>query len=249
MTGDVSYPLVLGVYSLRKVSEIGSGITTTDHENITYWYVRQTGEERFEVQPLATSGLPSGMVKPMASKDFIKAYTPEPFYYSKNPVPVVDSLAAKLLEVGQTHSLASLSEVERSALNALMVEKIVIPGPGKPGQDDALHALMTRIGRVIGILLCRDPKVRFEHRTRFNSCGVSLRKDGHLDQSLGYFSKALEIDGRDENVYFNIARVYFDMGELGECSKALEQALGLNPEFKEADKFARYVAKLGATSA
>jgi tetratricopeptide (TPR) repeat protein len=249
MAGDASYPQVLGVYSLRKTSEIGSGTTMTDHENITYWYVRQTGEERFEVQPLATSGLPSGMVKSMYAKDFIQAYTPEPFYYSRTPVPVMESLAAKLLEGDESAAVASLEEAERTALSALMVEKIVFPGQGKPGRDEILKSLMERVRKVLGILLCRDPEVRFEHRARFNSCGVSLRKDGHLDQSLGYFSKALEIDGRDENIHFNMARVYFDKGELGECAKALELALGLNPEFKEAGRFARYIAKLGASPA
>jgi len=72
---------------------------------------------------------------------------------------------------------------------------------------------------------------------------VTLRKDGHLDESIGFFSKALELEKNDENLYFNMARVYFDKGDLEECTRVLQQALNLNPQFKEAGQFVRYVGK------
>jgi len=249
MADDVNYPIILGVYSLRKVSEIGSGVTMVDHENVTFWYARQMGETRTEIQPLATSGLPSGMVKPMAAKDFLKTYTPEPLYYSQHPVAVVDSLAAKMFDGDESVALGSLDDGELAALKVIMVDPLVFPDHAKADYDQVNQELMALIKKVLGALLCRDAEARFEHCVRFNSYGVTLRKDGHLDESLGYFSKAIELHGSDENVYFNMARVYFDKGNMDECTKVLGQALNLNPEFKEAGKFARYVAKIESASA
>lgn len=243
MNGHDGFPALLGVYSLRKLSEIGSGRTLVDHKNVTYWYVRQVSETLLEVQPLTDQGVPSGILKKVDIKDFIKSYTPEPFYYSDHRVPVVDSLVKKLLERGDEVSLGGLGDMEFNALKAFLVDPVELPAHSSSGYEEAHRKVMANARKVLGLLMCRHEISRDEHRNRFNSFGVTLRKDGHLDESIGFFSKALELEKNDENLYFNMARVYFDKGDLEECTRVLQQALNLNPEFKEAGQFVRYVGK------
>jgi len=243
MSGQDTFPALLGVYSLRKLSAIGSGNTLVDHKNVTYWYVRQLSDTRLEVQPLTHRGVPSGILKSVDVKDFIKSYTPEPFYYTENRVPLVESLARKILDGDDTVSLGSLDDKELNALKAFMVDHVDFPAHSSPDYDLAHRRVMASIKKILGLLMCRCEISRDEHRNRFNNFGVSLRKDGHLNESINFFSKALELEKNDENIYFNMARAYYDKGDFENCTRVLEQALSLNPEFKEAGRFVRYVGK------
>jgi len=243
MAGSASYPAVLGVYSLRKTSELGSGATTTDRENVTYWYARQLSDSACEVQPLAAGGMPSGMLKRITLPDFIKSYSPEPFYYSEHPVPELDGLAEKLLGSEDGEALSRLDAGERKALGSLLVDPFDIADPSRPDHEEKTAAVLAKARAILKALLSRCETARFENRSRFSGFGVRLRKDGHYDESISYFTKALDIEKNDENVYFNMARVYYDMGDMAGCRGALEQALSINPEFPEAGQFARFIAR------
>lgn len=248
MPSETFSPTVLGVYSLRQMAELGSGVTMVEHKNVTYWYVRQMSENLVEVQPLTVEGLPSGIIKKVGMKQFIKAYTPEPLYYNEHAVPMVSSLAAKLLEAGEDASLSMLDTQELDALKALLCEPLVQPDYSHPGYEQAHQSMMETITGLLETLTCRGVEARREHCVRFNHFGVALRKDGLLDESIEFFNKALTIEPGDENLYFNMARVLYDKGDLRECGQALQKALSLNPAFGEADRFARFLSRKGAGS-
>jgi tetratricopeptide (TPR) repeat protein len=241
MPGASAYPKILGVYSLHKMSELGSGATQVDHKNITYWYVRQLGEGRFEVQPLTVKGLPSGMRKNTSMPEFIKNYRPEPFYYNEHPVPELDGLAGAILDAGEGFTFQSLSGKDLATLQAILVESFDAPGQPTPENREAHEELMRQAAGVLRMLMARCPVARQENRERFNAFAVNLRKDGHYDESIDYYTRALKIEKNDENIYFNLARVYYDMGDYDACAKVLGQALEINPEFIEAGKFIDYL--------
>jgi hypothetical protein len=244
MTGDSAYPKILGVYSQHIASEIGSGTTRVEHQNVTYWYVLQIADGLFEIQPLTAQGLPSGIKKKVAFKSFITSYIPEPFYYTEHPVDVMERLSQKLLDMDEDLSLGALDDQELTALRAIMVDPLVVADHAPKDGDQAHQVVLDLARKVVSALMSRCPICRDEHRVRFNSFGVTLRKEGHHDQSLGFFSKALAIEKNDENIYFNIARTCFDMGDYDKCRQALEKALSINPAFIEAAKFLQYLAKM-----
>lgn len=243
MPSETSAPTVLGVYSLRQLAAMGSGITMVDHKNVTYWYVRQLSDTRIEVQPLTAEGLPSGIVENIAVKRFITGYTPEPLYYVENSVPVVKSLASKLLDSGESASLSMLDSAELSALKALLCEPLVQPDYSRQGYEEAHQIMMQGIQALLATLTCNGAEARREQCVRFSRFGVTLRKDGHLDESIEFFNKALAIEQGDENLYFNMARVYYDKGDIEECGRILEKALSLNPAFNEAGRFVRFLTR------
>jgi len=248
MPSETSSPTVLGIYSLRQLAELGSGVTMVEHKNVTYWYARQMSETLAEVQPLTVEGLPSGIVKKVGMKQFIKTYTPEPLYYDEHAVPVVKSLAEKLLESGEDASLSMLDPQELDALKALLCDPLVQPDYSHPGYEEAHQAMMEKITGLLKALTCRGEEARREHCVRFNHFGVTLRKDGHLEESMEFFNKALTMEPGDENLYFNMARVLYDKGDLLQCGQVLQKALNLNPEFGEADRFVRFLLRQGVGS-
>lgn len=243
MVSENSTPSVLGVFCLRQIAAIGAGVTMVDHENVTYWYVRQVSADTVEVQPLTVGGLPSGIVKRIGIKELMASYVPEPLYYRDHAVPVLNSLASKVLDGDDDVSLGTLDERERAALEALQAAPLKLPDYSRPGYEAAHGVLMDELKRLLSMLTCQGQDARREHCARFNHFGVALRKDGLLDESIGFFAKALEVDQDDENIYFNMARVYFDKGDYAACGKALDTALRLNPQFGEANRFVRHLSR------
>ena len=70
----------------------------------------------------------------------------------------------------------------------------------------------------------------------FNRLGISLRRQGKLEEAGEYFLRAAEVSQDDENLYFNLSRVYFDRGDTDQARTFLEKALNLKPDFKEAQE-------------
>ncbi len=67
----------------------------------------------------------------------------------------------------------------------------------------------------------------------FNTLGVNLRKRGDVGGALRAYRQALELTPMDENIYFNMAKAYYFLGDKDGSLERLRQALSLNPSFAE----------------
>jgi tetratricopeptide (TPR) repeat protein len=237
------FPQILGVYSLELDADIGSGGTQGKHRNLTYWYARQLSPSEFEVQPLNVHHVPSGVRSVLAEMDFLKQYTPEPSYYRIHTVPALDTLSRKLKMGDDAFNAGDLDEAERQFIKALMIDDKNVDANYGLGEVYSEQKDFDKLKKVLDTLLGISEAFTYEHRQKFNQFGISLRKNGHYDESIRYYNKSLEIVEDDENVYFNLARVYYEKGLNDKCVSSLEQALNLNPEFIEAQKFLKYCQK------
>jgi len=240
------YPQILGVYSLQLEAEIGTGGTQSTHQNVTYWYARQLADDRFEVQPLNAHHVPSGVRSELKAMDFLKQYTPEPSYYRLHTVPALTTLSRKIEMGTKAFEKGDLDEAERQFIKALMIDDKSVDANYGLGEVYSEKKEFDKLRAVLETLLGLSEAFTYEHRQRFNQFGISLRKNGHYDESIRYYEKSLEIVDEDENVYFNLARVYFEKGQSERCIANLQQALSLNPEFIEAQKFLKYCQKHAA---
>lgn len=237
------FPEILGVYSLQIEADIGTGGTQSSHENVTYWYARQLSDEEFEVQPLNAHHVPSGVRSVMKQMDFLKQYTPEPTYYKVHTVPALETLRRKIEMGEKAFADGNMDEAEGQFIKALMIDDKSIDANYGLGEVYSETKEFNKLKDVLNTLLGLDEAFTYEHRQKFNKFGISLRKNGHYDESIRYYEKSLEIVESDENVYFNLARVYFEKGINDQCITSLEKALNINPEFVEAQKFLRYCQK------
>lgn len=87
--------------------------------------------------------------------------------------------------------------------------------------------------------LKNDPEAMF----LYNRIGIVLRKLKQFDAAERYYLKALEYSNKDEYLYFNLGRLYFDWRQWAKMKDAAEKALGINPGFKEAEKMRQYALK------
>ncbi|MBU1001834.1 MAG: tetratricopeptide repeat protein [Proteobacteria bacterium] len=75
----------------------------------------------------------------------------------------------------------------------------------------------------------------------YNTLGVRLRRAGDYPGAVRAYRRALEITPQDENIYFNISKAYFYMGERSKAQADLKLSLAINPYFPEAAKFFKEV--------
>ncbi|XPV74737.1 MAG: tetratricopeptide repeat protein [Desulfovibrio sp.] len=246
------FPQILGVFSLNKNEDIGAGQTRSKADQITYWYARRMSGEDFEIQPLNAHNVPSGLRTILNKEEFLRQYRPEPLYYKTHTVPALETLARKVRAGEQSFSVGDLDVAEREFIKALMIDNMSIEANYGLGEVYSEKQDFMKLKQVLNTLLVIEGSFEFKHRARFNKFGMSLRKNGHHEASIEYYQKAIEVNGDDEHVYFNLARVYLDLKDLANCTQILEKALKINPSFDEAIRFLDWCKKqqrVGAANA
>lgn len=73
----------------------------------------------------------------------------------------------------------------------------------------------------------------------FNTLGVRLRKSGDLAGALHAYRQAIELTPDDENIYFNMSKAHYFMGNIAEAKVSVEDAMQHNPGFVEGRKLYR----------
>ena len=86
-----------------------------------------------------------------------------------------------------------------------------------------------------------DAAFEEEHKHLFNEFGINLRKNKMLDQSMEYYQRAMELSKKDENLFYNIARVYLEKKDFHKTVSCLLQAMELNPELDAGLKFLQWM--------
>lgn len=242
------YPTVLGVFSHRKNIIVGSGTTKTTHQKLTYWFVRQVGDDTFDIQPLNIYHVPSGMREFIKGEAFLAHYTPEPNYYNVNTVPALHSLYEKISKGEEHLSEGDLDAAELEFLKALMIDDMNIEANYGLGTVYTEKNDFDKLAKILKVLMGLGDAFSNEHKERLNAFGVRLRRNGHLDQATAFLEKAHEANPSDDHILFNLARVYFDKKEFEKCRTALLQALDVNPSFPEAKKFLTYCEKMASAA-
>jgi tetratricopeptide (TPR) repeat protein len=82
---------------------------------------------------------------------------------------------------------------------------------------------------ILGRLVKLDGAFESEHKHLFNDFGINLRKKSMYDQSIAYYTRALELTKHDENLYYNISRAYLEKKDPDSSLDYLLRGMELNP--------------------
>ncbi len=104
-------------------------------------------------------------------------------------------------------------------------------------QGDSHKAL-----RIFG-QLADAPDVPAAYKHMYTDFGISLRKSRLLDMALRHHQKVVELSGSDENALHNVARIYYELGDLDSAVRFLRRSLELNPDLDASQRFLRFIRK------
>jgi tetratricopeptide (TPR) repeat protein len=71
-----------------------------------------------------------------------------------------------------------------------------------------------------------------ERKSKDNYAGYIALNEGRSKEAIGYFEKALNIDDRDEMIFYNFAAALYNDGQYRKADSLLKRGLELNPDFE-----------------
>ena len=213
-------PEILGTYSSSSKEKIGTGTTAKQIVSKVYWLVLQIDVDFYRLHVLNDEHLPSKVKLDVVGKDIINAYSPEPSYFLETFIPAVREL------------LDSENEAKmRFVLDVLDLE----PEAGQTPRDC--------LEKNFAPLFANKETLIREQRAHLNAFGIQSRKTNLLNEALDYYHKSLQLSPDNENLLFNVARVYFDLNDINNSIECLNKALAINPDFPQAKKFLAFLKK------
>lgn len=236
---------IKGVFSTQTVEKVGTGTTQRKSIQKTYWFCEEKADGTVQVQPLNKNYVPSGPKREVPKEEIIAKFNPEPEFYVQTVYPKMRELESTIKrgedhrEAGRAYS-AELEFKEATNVDEENVRANFGLGLTYLDRGDAVKA-----NDIFERLVNLEAAFAQEHKHLFNDFGINLRKNKMLDQALEYYRRAERLENSDENLMHNIARVYFELGDLKHCVEYLRRALELRPDMEEASRFLDYLEKHG----
>ncbi|WP_034632423.1 tetratricopeptide repeat protein [Maridesulfovibrio bastinii] len=240
---------IKGIFSSQTVQKIGTGTTVRRTISKMYWQAEELDSGAIEIQALNTSYIPAGPKKEISKEEFLSKYSPEPEFYVSTVYPKMQELNSTIQRGEKARQAGATYSAEFEFQKAIGVDADNVKANFGLGLTYMERGETHKANDIFERLVKLDAAFKQEHKHLFNEFGINLRKTGMQDQAIDYYNRALEMSSRDENLHYNMARAYYEKGELKSCIEHLEKALEINPEHEEAQKFLDYAKKMQSQNA
>lgn len=235
--------------SLREAYKTGFGSTTQASERVLYYYAEKSPELGIQVQALNANSVPSGEKSPIDEKEFFEKFKPEPLIYYNTVKPRLEEMLAAV-EKGEKHLEAGHTDkAEKAFEKALEFDAENLRAIFGLGNTFLTAGKMEEAREVFEKIMAIDLAFGPENKFLFNEFGIRMRKTGMLDMARAYYEKALAVSEADENLLFNLGRVYYELVDFPAAVAAAERSLAINPGFLIAGKLKRAAEKASQTAA
>lgn len=232
---------IRGVFSTQSVVKVGTGTTVRRTIQKTYWYVEENAQGVIEVQPLNKHYVPSGPKRRVEREDFLSKFSPEPEFYVQTVFPKIRELEQTVVRGEKHRERGAVYSAEFEFKNATKVDEENVRANFGLGLTYLERGETTKANDIFERLVKLDAAFDEEHKHLFNDFGINLRKNRMYEQALDYYLRAEELAKNDEHLYHNVARLYYEKGELGKCIEYLKKCLSVNPDLEEGRKFWEYL--------
>jgi len=231
-----------GIFSKNSTSTLGTGMTKRKAESTTYWLVKSKISGEIIATPLDSSFLPtkSGCINVDREALFDNFCLEPKLSYEKISMPLL--AGDNFRKIGHykmaEKSYCSVKSIDEENIRANFGLGIIYFEMNKGDKAEKVFYEIMRIEEAF----CP------EHKHLFNEFGLELRKKSLFDKAIEYYGKALNLCNWDDNLHFNIARVYYECGDTCKCKEHLETSLQINPDNVFAQKFNKHITNNTFTS-
>jgi len=236
---------IKGVFSTQSVAKVGTGTTQRRTIQKTYWSGDEIDDGQIQVQPLNRNYIPSGPKRTISRDEFLTKYNPEPEFYMSTVFPAIKQVDEAVTR-GEKHrerGAAYSAEFEFKQATNIDEENVRANfGLGLTYLDRGDQVKANDIfERIVDLEAAFEP----EHKHLFNDFGINMRKNKMFEQALQYYLRAEDLVTDDEHLFHNIARCYYEKGDVEGCKKYLLKSLKVNPDLKESKMFWAFLKSQG----
>ena len=232
---------IKGIFYEETVITLGTGHTQKTQKVKNFCYAEQLDNDMVKVSFLGNEGNPTGIVIELPYDEFLKKYTFDPDYKVKTKE---EREHDKHLATAEKHrSRKEFHSAEWEYSTALKIDPESIRanfGIGTLYMEMGQPAKAKEVFRKLSEI---DAIFEEDNKHIFNEFGIELRKANMIEEALSNYMKAIEISPSDENLYFNIARVYYDRRDWTNALSWIEKAIHINPHFRDAKQFEMLIRK------
>jgi tetratricopeptide (TPR) repeat protein len=226
-----------GVFRTKKTDASGKSV-------LRYWLAWDRDDGNVAVQPLNSNMVPAGQKRVISSEAFLETFESEKDVF-------VDPATAKVRRIWKAEL-----DMDDDLKTGPVTDRFRKPAapPGAP--PDVEKSARAEFGIALTYLkrgyrekakqhfeaLAKE-KGNFEpqHKHMFNDFGIGLRKSRMYDTALKHYQRALELSPDDDHLLHNMARAYYEQGNMGAAAQNLEKSLALNPRLKESRLFLEFI--------
>ncbi|MFW6324999.1 MAG: tetratricopeptide repeat protein, partial [Desulfovibrionales bacterium] len=237
LLGNFSNGCLKCAFSRRKFIKIGTGSTSKKQAVKEFFYIEQTDEETFESWRINENNLPSGEKDILTTEQILSEYIPEMELYSKKVRPAMSSLKSTLGRADRYRKQGNTYSAEMEYSNALALDSQCVRAVFGLGLIYLTREENDKAAEVFRSLVSMDGAYEGRHKHLFNEFGIALRKSGMYEEAVAYYARGLTLSSEDENLAFNLARAWFEKGDLHECIRFLARSLHLRKDMTEAFQF------------
>ncbi len=232
---------IQGIFFEEATITLGTGHTQKTQKMKNYCQAEQIDNGKVKLTFLGNEGKPTGIVIEIAYDEFLKRYTFEPNYRVKTKDEAEHDRHVAVAEKQRARGELYSAEFEYTYALKIDPESIRANfGIGTLYMEMGDTAKAKDVFRKLS-----EVEAIFEEDNKhiFNEFGIELRKANMLEEALANYQKAITISPKDEHLYFNIVRIYYDIKEWNNALAWLKKALEINPHFRDAKSFQALIVK------
>ncbi len=233
----------MGVFSTNKPVVIGYGTTTRKIRVKEYWYVVRNGDN-FSAQAINNVHVPTGEKFNISKEDLFSNYDPEMDYMYKKLLPAMQNLERTLSKGDRHRSRMEHFSAEMEYNEALRIDTDNVRATFGLGLTYLELQDSKKADAVFKSLINLDAAFGEDHKHLFNEFGIQLRKNKMFNHAVQYYDRARELSKQDENIFFNLARAWYEKGDWGNCLRNLVICLTMNKQLEEAQRFSKHILSL-----
>ncbi|WP_432737653.1 tetratricopeptide repeat protein [Maridesulfovibrio sp. FT414] len=236
-------PRIRGAFSTKIVQEIGTGTTKRKVIQSFLYYAEETETGEIELRPLNENDVPSGEAQLISKEELLESFTPELELYTAKVFPAMKELTRTLAKADRQRQLGNTFTAEMEYGKALNIDEDNIRANFGIGLCYLTRKEDEKAADIFKRLVKLDAAFEKQHKHLFNDFGISLRKNMMFDEAVEFYTRAIVLTEEDENIYFNIARCYYEDGKRKDAMKFVEKCLSINPESVPARKLKIHMSK------
>lgn len=209
--------------------KVGTGTTARKQQSKSLWFANQCDEDSYAVRKINPQFVPVGEESFVDRETLLSEYTPEVEIHNQHVQPAMAALNKSLAKGDKHRQENKPLSAEMEYTQALEVDETnvrAIFGLGLVYLDrnDREKGLA-----VFDQLVAMEAAFDEEHKHLFNEFGIALRKNELYEESIRYYTRASELTKDDENLFYNLARVFYEKNDWEHCFLFVDKALKLNP--------------------
>ncbi|WP_231856544.1 tetratricopeptide repeat protein [Pseudodesulfovibrio piezophilus] len=232
------------VFSSTTEIRIGTGTTAKKQISKLLWYVNQCGLDEYGIRKINPNFVPVGEEDLIDQEKLLTDYTPEVEIHNARVMPAMRALKKTIAKGDKHRENGEPLSAEMEYTRALDVDETNVRAIFGLGLVYLDRKDKDKSRGVFEQLVSLQGAFHENHKHLFNEFGIALRKNGLYDESVQYYTRAVELTKNDENLYYNLARAFYEKGDWEYCFTFASKALDINAYHEHAIAMCRFMMTL-----